>query len=125
MKTLHTAVITLVGILSLVAVAEAAVDLWTPPLNADSTHWVECRLINVTASVRRIQIRIYFANGVLANDSLPVDLDPYSVRNLDYGPYPGYLTCRFTVPAKSYVRAVGTLFVPGDNHADTAEFSGQ
>ena len=122
MKQLQTILIALVALLGVVAAAEASVDLWTPPLVAQAGQYASCRLSNVTALARTVQIRIYDYSGTVNYFTPVFQLAPFSNYNLEAVGFLQFM-CRFTAPSKATVR--GAAAVVSGGGSDTAAVPAQ
>ena len=116
MNLLRALLITLVCCLVTTAAAEA-VDLWTPPLFIDASTNIECKVRNITTFARAMRVMIVNASGVVVSE-FNAGVSPFGTFSGLTFAGPGYFSCRFTVPSKSYVRAAAAIYRPGTNDVD-------
>jgi len=89
-----------------------ATDLYSPSLPADSSQFLECRLLNVSGAPLDVTFTAFMSNGVLVTNSLqtlaPGESGGFSISGSNAAMY-----CKFSFKAKAAeVRASIDIFEP-------------
>ena len=102
-----------------------AVDMYTPPLFAEGSDFIECKIANVSAAKHTVQIQLIDQLGAVLKDSGPISLPAGLIAHANLEA-PGFAICKFIVGATTTsVRASGSVFLGSGDFSDVTFVAAQ